>query len=65
MQEVLRMNFDNVTVHVPISRERLIYCFKADTVEEFERRLEQLANDIQMKIEKELFKEVMKRVVKK
>ena len=55
------MNFDNVTVKISISKERLLYCFKADTPEEFDRRLEQLANDIQMKIEKELFKEVMKK----
>ena len=33
----------------------------ADTAEEFDRRMEQLANDIQVKIEKELFKEIMKR----
>lgn len=54
------MNFDNVTVHVSISREHLLYCFKADTIEEFERRFEQLANEIQKKIEKELCKEIMK-----
>ena len=55
------MKFDNVTVHVSISRDHLLYCFKADTQEEFERRLEELANLIQQKIEKELFKEVMKK----
>lgn len=53
------MIFKNVTVSVPITRERLLYCFKADTAEEFERRFEQLANDIQIKIEKELYKKVI------
>ena len=61
MREVLRMKFDNVTVHISVSRDHLLYCFKADTQEEFERRFEELANLIQQKIEKELFKEVMKR----
>lgn len=56
------MNFDNVTVHISVSRDHLLYCFKADTPEEFERRFEQLANAIQMKIEKELCKEIMKEV---
>ena len=64
MREVLKMKFDNVTIKVPISKERLLYCFKADTYEEFERRYERLANVIQKKIENELCKEVMKEVMK-
>lgn len=56
MQEVLEMNFDNVTVHITVSRDHLLYCFKADTQEEFER----FANMIKMKIDNELFKKVMK-----
>lgn len=59
------MKFEDTTIQVSVSKEQLLYCFKADTVEEFDRRLIQLANDIQMKIEKELYKEVMERGIKK
>lgn len=53
------MKFEDITVSVPVSKDRLLYCFKADTPEEFERRFKQLADDLQMKIEKEIYKKVM------
>lgn len=65
MREVLKMNFDKVTIKVPISKERLIYCFKADTIEEFERRLEQLKEYVQNYIENEFSKELCKEVIQK
>ncbi len=65
MQEVLKMKFDNVTIKVPISKERLLYCFKADTVEEFDRRLEQLKEYVQNYIELEFSKELCREVIQK
>lgn len=59
------MKFEDVTVHISVTKEQLLYCFMAETTEEFDRRMEQLANDMQLKIEKELFKEVMKEVKQK
>lgn len=59
------MKFEDTTVHITITKDQLLYCFMAETTEEFDRRMEQLANDMQLKIEKELFKEVMKEVKQK
>lgn len=59
------MKFEDVTVHISVTKEQLLYCFMAETTEEFDRRMEQLANDMQLKIEKELFKELMKEVTQK
>lgn len=64
MREELEMKFDNVTIKVPISKERLLYCFKADTVEEFDRRLEQLKEYVQSYIELEFSKELCREVLK-
>lgn len=61
---MLAMKFDNVTIKVPISKERLLYCFKADTIEEFDRRLEQLKEYVQNYIELEFSKELCKEVIK-
>ena len=58
------MKFEDTTVHITITREQLLYCFMADTTEEFDRRMEQLANDIQVKIEKELLRKLWKRGIK-
>ena len=58
------MIFEDTTVYIKVTKDQLLYCFMADTTEEFDRRLEQLANDIQVKIEKELFKEIMERGIK-
>lgn len=58
------MKFDNVTIKVPISKERLLYCFKADTVEEFDRRIEQLKEYVQSYIELEFSKELCREVLK-
>ena len=63
MREVLKMKFDNVTIKVPISKERLLYCFKADTVEEFDRRLEQLKEYVQSYIELKFSKELCREVI--
>lgn len=60
MQEVLEMKFEDTTVHITITKDQLLYCFMADTTEEFDRRMEQLANDIQVKIEKELLRKLWK-----
>lgn len=64
MREELKMKFDNVTIKVPISKERLLYCFKADTVEEFDRRIEQLKEYVQSYIELEFSKELCREVLK-
>ena len=64
MREELKMKFDNVTIKVPISKERLLYCFKADTVEEFDRRIEQLKEYVQSYIELEFSKELCREVIK-
>ena len=58
------MIFKDVTVHISVTKEQLLYCFLADTTEEFDRRIEQLANDMHLKIEKELFKELIKEAKK-
>lgn len=58
------MKFEDTTVHITITKDQLLYCFMAETTEEFDRRMEQLANDMQLKIEKELFKKLMKRGIK-
>ena len=60
MQEVLEMKFEDTTVHITITKDQLLYCFMAETTEEFDRRMEQLANDIQVKIEKELLRKLWK-----
>lgn len=65
MQEVLKMKFEDITVSIPVSKDRLLYVFMADTTEEFERRFEQLANDLQIQIEKEMFKKVIEKELKK
>ena len=54
------MKFEDTTIHISVTKEQLLYCFMAETTEEFDRRMEQLVNDMQLKIEKELFKELMK-----
>ena len=56
------MHFKDITVQISVTKDQLLYCFMADTTEEFDRRMEQLANDMQLKIEKELFKELMNEV---
>lgn len=53
------MKFEDTTIHITIKKDQLLYCFMAETTEEFDRRMEQLANDMQLKIEKELFKELI------
>lgn len=60
MQEVLEMKFEDTTVHITITKDQLLYCFMADTTEEFDRRMEQLANDMQREIEKELLRKLWK-----
>ena len=53
------MKYEETTVHITVTKEQLLHCFMAETTEEFDRRMKQLANDMQLKIEKELFKKVM------
>lgn len=62
MQEVSEMKFEDTTVHITINKDQLLYCFMAETTEEFDRRIEQLANDIHLKIERELLKNLWKEV---
>lgn len=58
------MKFEDTTVKITITKDQLLYCFMAETTEEFDRRMEQLANDMKLKIEKELFKKLMERGIR-